>query len=170
MSKALFGALGIGTLSEKKSHVRTRGTAVAGLRRATLSCRYGAILKPSGDVGSYYRKFHGGIECEFVGNWLSCKESAAGISLKRLRWILDWIDSAEANNWFITDSLNFLSGLNFVSRVLTWITEEAPCGAQVFEEFFGLENGAVKSDKSWASASMGLQARPDRSLMAYSMA
>ena len=27
-------------------------------------------------------------------------------------------------------------------------TEEAPCGAQVFEEFFGLENGAVKSDKS----------------------
>ena len=30
------------------------------------------------------------------------------------------------------------------------------------------ENGAVKSDKSWAS--MGLQARPDRSLMAYSMA
>ena len=47
-------------------------------------------------------------------------------------------------------------------------TGEAPCGAQVFEEFFGLENGAVKSDKSWAS--MGLQARPDRSLMAYSMA
>ena len=27
-------------------------------------------------------------------------------------------------------------------------TGEAPCGAQVFEEFFGLENGAVKSDKS----------------------
>ena len=27
-------------------------------------------------------------------------------------------------------------------------TGEAPCGAQVFEEFFSLENGAVKSDKS----------------------
>ena len=27
-------------------------------------------------------------------------------------------------------------------------TGEAPCGAHVFEGFFGLENGPVKSDKS----------------------
>ena len=31
--------------------------------------------------------------------------------------------------------------------VFTSTAGEASCGAQVFEEFFGLENGAVKSDK-----------------------
>ena len=70
-----------------------------------------------------YRKFHGGVECEFVGYWLSYKESAAGISSKRTRWVTDWIDNAEASNWFVTGRRfgEFLGRLNFVSRVLTWV-------------------------------------------------
>ena len=70
-----------------------------------------------------YKKFHGGVECEFVGYWLSYRESAAGISSKRTRWVTDWIDSAEANNWYVTGRrfAEFLGRLNFVSRVLTWV-------------------------------------------------
>ena len=70
-----------------------------------------------------YKKFHGGVECEFVGYWLSYRESAAGISSKRTRWVTDWIDSAEADNWYVTGRrfAEFLGRLNVVSRVLTWV-------------------------------------------------
>ena len=34
-------------------------------------------------------------------------------------------------------------------------TGEAPCGAHVFEGFFGLENGPVKSDKSQKKTLLG---------------
>ena len=46
------------------------------------------------------------------------------------------------------DCVRALSSLKQRSLRLANATEEAPCGAQVFEEFCGLENGAVKSDKS----------------------
>ena len=35
-------------------------------------------------------------------------------------------------------------------------TGEAPCGAHVFEGFFGLENGPVKSDKSHQDTVVGV--------------
>ena len=42
-------------------------------------------------------------------------------------------------------------------------TGEAPCGAHVFEGFFGLENGPVKSDKSQEKTLFGkeMQTRQD---------
>ena len=89
-----------------------------------------------------HRKFHAAVECEFVGYWLSYRESAAGISLKRMRWVLDWIDNAQANNRFITGRrfAEFLGRLNFVSRVLTWIK---PFLAPLYAFDAVLQKGAV---------------------------
>ena len=43
------------------------------------------------------------------------------------------------------------------------ITGEAPCGAHVFEGFFGLENGPVKSDKSQEKTLFGKEMPEDAS-------
>ena len=42
-------------------------------------------------------------------------------------------------------------------------TGEAPCGAHVFEGFFGLENGPVKSDKSQEKTLFGKEMPEDAS-------
>ena len=42
-----------------------------------------------------------------------------------------------------------------VQHQLNTIAGEAPCGAHVFEGFFGLENGPVKSDKSQEKTLLG---------------
>ena len=42
-------------------------------------------------------------------------------------------------------------------------TGEAPCGAHVFEGFFGLENGPVKSDKNQEKTLFGKEMPEDAS-------
>ena len=39
-------------------------------------------------------------------------------------------------------------GMLSFKQIQNFTSGKAPCGAKVFEEFFGLANGAVKSDKS----------------------
>ena len=46
---------------------------------------------------------------------------------------------------------------------LGYPTGEAPCGAHVFEGFFGLENGPVKSDKSQEKTLFGKEMPEDAS-------
>ena len=48
-------------------------------------------------------------------------------------------------------------------QVKDLITGEAPCGAHVFEGFFGLENGPVKSDKSQEKTLFGKEMPEDAS-------
>ena len=45
----------------------------------------------------------------------------------------------------------------------TAATGEAPCGAHVFEGFFGLENGPMKSDKSQEKTLFGKEMPEDAS-------
>ena len=60
---------------------------------------------------------------EFIGFFLSYEKSCAGVSKKRLTWIIEWIDKAEGSGWFATGRRfsEFLGRLNFVvgSLVLT---------------------------------------------------
>ena len=49
------------------------------------------------------------------------------------------------------------------AQLSTVATGEAPCGAHVFEGFFGLENGPVKSDKSQEKTLFGKEMPEDAS-------
>ena len=52
---------------------------------------------------------------------------------------------------------------NWPVGLLAHTTGEAPCGAHVFEGFFGLENGPVKSDKSQEKTLFGKEMPEDAS-------
>ena len=73
-----------------------------------------------------FHKFKGGLVslvAEFIGYYLSYETFSAGLSPKRVKWILEWIEGAEKNNWYITGRRfsEFLGRLNFVARLLSWI-------------------------------------------------
>ena len=70
-----------------------------------------------------FHKFKGGVAVEFIGFFLSYEKSCAGVSKKRLTWIVEWIDKAEGSGWFATGRRfsEFLGRLNFVGRLLTWL-------------------------------------------------
>ena len=70
-----------------------------------------------------FRKFKGGVSAEFVGYFLSYEKRAAGISPKRLQWVIEWINEVERGRWFVTGRRfsEFLGRLNFVARLLGWI-------------------------------------------------
>ena len=60
---------------------------------------------------------------EFIGYYLSYETFSAGLSPKRVKWVLEWIGNAEKNNWYVTGRgfSEFLGRLNFVARLLSWI-------------------------------------------------
>ena len=66
-----------------------------------------------------FHKFRGGLVAEFIGYYLSYEIFSAGLSPKRVKWVLEWIESAEKNNWYVTGRgfSEFLRRLNFVARI-----------------------------------------------------
>ena len=70
-----------------------------------------------------YHKFSGGLSVAFVGYQLQYDSCQVGISDRRGRWLLEWIDKAQANSFVVVsrDFSEFLGRLGFVSQVLVWI-------------------------------------------------
>ncbi len=68
-------------------------------------------------------KFSGGLSVAFVGYQLQYDSCQVGISDRRGRWLLEWIDKAQANSFVVAsrDFAEFLGRLGFVSQVLVWI-------------------------------------------------
>ena len=60
---------------------------------------------------------------DFIGYHVSFAGWQAGISVKRARWIVSWIDSAENTNWMVSGRslVEFVGRLTFVARVLVWL-------------------------------------------------
>ena len=84
----------------------------------TIICAYLLVGTPFA-----FHKFKGGVAVEFVGFFLSYEKACAGVSEKRLAWIIEWIDKAEGAGWYVTGRRfsEFLGRLNFVGRLLTWL-------------------------------------------------
>ena len=102
-----------------------------------------------------------------MGYWLSYKESAAGISSKRTRWVTDWIGSVEANNWFVTGRrcfAQFLGRLNFVSRVLTWVSLSLHHFTHSMRFF---RRGRWLASRSWSSSHYSTSGNSLQSRRAY---
>lgn len=70
-----------------------------------------------------YRKFSGGLQTEFVGYWLDFKGCRLGISAKRGRWLLEFIEEMSKSNRTVSMRRfgEFLGRLGFVARVLVWL-------------------------------------------------
>ena len=70
-----------------------------------------------------YHKFAGGFTLDYVGFWIDYGRFSLGISEKRVRWILESIDSIKKAAWLV-DVRRFheLHGrLGFMSQVLPWM-------------------------------------------------
>ncbi|OLP90151.1 hypothetical protein AK812_SmicGene28324 [Symbiodinium microadriaticum] len=67
-----------------------------------------------------YRKFRGGLHIVFFGYHLSYDSWSAGLSEKPCRWVIDWIDRAEANGWMVLGRhfIELTGRLTFVGQVL----------------------------------------------------
>ena len=70
-----------------------------------------------------YHKFSGGITVSFVGYQLQYDSCQVGISDRRGRWLVDWIDKAQSDSFVVVsrDFAEFLGRLGFVSQVLVWL-------------------------------------------------
>ena len=70
-----------------------------------------------------YRKFRGGLHIVFFGYHLSYDSWSAGLSEKPCRWVIDWIDRAEANGWMVLGRhfIELTGRLTFVGQVLRWL-------------------------------------------------
>ncbi|CAE7254008.1 unnamed protein product [Symbiodinium microadriaticum] len=70
-----------------------------------------------------YHKFKGGLRIDFIGYHLSYDSWSAGLSEKRCRWVVDWIDRAEANGWMVLGRhfIELTGRLTFVGQVLRWM-------------------------------------------------
>ena len=70
-----------------------------------------------------YHKFSGGLSVAFVGFQLQYDACQVIISDRRGRWLLEWIDKAQANSFLVVcrEFAEFLGRLGFASQVLVWI-------------------------------------------------
>ena len=67
-----------------------------------------------------YHKFVGGVAVDFIGYHISFSSWQAGISEKRARWIVDWIDQTETANWLVSGRAlaEFVGRMTFVKPFL----------------------------------------------------
>ena len=67
-----------------------------------------------------YHKFVGGVAVDFIGYHISFSSWQAGISEKRARWIVDWINQTERANWLVSGRAlaEFVGRMTFVARML----------------------------------------------------
>ena len=72
-----------------------------------------------------YHKFKGGLTVDFIGYQLDYRQGRAGISERRGRWVTEWIDRLEKNNWMSSgrEIKEFLGRLSFVAQVLLWLRQ-----------------------------------------------
>ena len=70
-----------------------------------------------------YHKFKGGFASDFVGFHMRYDLGEVGITLKRGKWLLDWIGRAEEMRFVVSgrDFAEFLGRLGFVAHLLTWL-------------------------------------------------
>ena len=48
-----------------------------------------------------YKKFRGGLTCDYVGYWLDYGRFELGISERRTSWLIQFIDQLETDNWLV---------------------------------------------------------------------
>ena len=70
-----------------------------------------------------YHKFVGGVAVDFIGYHISFSSWQAGISEKRARWIVDWVDQTERANWLVSGRAlaEFVGRMTFVACMLVWL-------------------------------------------------
>ena len=89
-----------------------------------------------------YHKFKGGLEIPFVGYELDYYRKTIGISLKRARWLRDFMGELEQRRYTVPmrDFNEFLGRLGFVARILVWIK---PHLAPLYSWSAALDRGCV---------------------------
>ena len=70
-----------------------------------------------------YHKFKGGIKVDFVGYHIAYDQWSAGLSSKRTKWIVGWINDLEAASWMVVGRamVEFTGRMTFVGRLLLWL-------------------------------------------------
>ena len=83
------------------------------------------ILLAYGVLGTpfSFHKFGGGLQADFIGYRLSYQSWTVGIAPKRVKWIVEWMESVESKGLLTTGRAftELVGRLGFVARVLTWM-------------------------------------------------